>query len=99
MEKLRALWRGDLSLGDAFWTWVVLGGLLVNVTTSVLFLMLITQDLPVPALVVGYGVSLPYNFVATVGLWRSAARHDGPAHPADLARAASVILMTVLSLT
>lgn len=91
MEKLKALWRGDLSLGEAFWTW--------GVTTSILFLMLITKDLPVPALVVGYGVSLPYNFVATVGVWRSAARHDGPAHHADLARGASAILMTVLSVT
>ena len=99
MKKLKALWRGDLGLGDAFWTWVVLGGLLVNVTTTILFVVLITNDLPVPALFVGYGLSLPYNFVAVVGVWRSASRHDGPAHHADLARGASVILMTVLSLT
>ena len=99
MEKLKALWRGDLSLGDAFWTWAVMNGLLVNVTTSILFLILITQDLPVPALLVGYGLSVPYNIVAVVGVWRSAARHDAPKLHADLARATSVILMTVLSLT
>jgi hypothetical protein len=99
MEKLKALWRGDLSLGDAFWTWAVMTGLVVNVTTSILFAVLIMNDLPVPALLVGYGVSVPYNIVAVVGVWRSAARHEGPGLQAALARWASVILMTVLSLT
>jgi hypothetical protein len=99
MQKLKALWRGDLRLGDAFWTWADFNGLLVNVTTSILFVILITNDLPVPALLVGYGLSVPYNIVAVVGVWRSAARHDGPKLKADLARWASVILMIVLSLT
>jgi hypothetical protein len=99
MEKLKALWRGDLSLGDAFWTWAVMTGLVVNVTTSILFAVLIMNDQPVPALLVGYGVSVPYNILAVVGVWRSAARHEGPELQAELARWASVILMTVLSLT
>ena len=99
MEKLRALWTGDLPLGDAFWTWALLGGLLVNISTSVLFLVLIMIDHPWPALIVGYGFSVPYNVVAVVGVWRSAARYDGPRTYADLARGATVILMTVLSLT
>ena len=46
MERLRALWTGELALGDAFWTWAVLGGLLVNISTSVLFLVLIMLDHP-----------------------------------------------------
>jgi hypothetical protein len=99
METLRALWSGTLPLRDAFWTWAVLGGLLVNISTSLLFLMLLTLDQPWPALIVGYGFSLPYNAVVVVGVWRSAARHDGPANEADLARVATVILMSVLSLT
>lgn len=74
-------------------------GLLVNVVTSVLFLMLITQYLAWAALLVGYGVSLPYNAVALVGVWRAAARYDGPAIHADLARGATVLLMAALSLT
>lgn len=99
MNKLAALWRGDLGLADAFWTWAVFGGLLVNIVTSGAFLVLITLDRPLPALLIGYGVSLPYNAVAVVGVWRSAARHGGPPREAALARGASVILMTVLSLT
>ena len=99
MEKLRTLWKGDLPLGDAFWTWALLGGLLVNISTSVLFLVLIMLDHPWPALIVGYGFSVPYNVVVVVGVWRSASRYDGPRTYADLARGATVILMTVLSLT
>lgn len=99
MQKLKSLWRGDIELSDAFWTWVVLGGLLVNVTTSILFLVLITLDLPWLALAVGYGLSVPYNVVALVGVWRAAARYQGPGHHADLARGVSAILLAGLSLT
>lgn len=99
MSRLRTLWRGDYALADAFWTWAVIVGLVVNVSTSLLFLVLITQDQPWFALLIGYGVSLPYNLMATVGVWRSAARYDGPAIYADLARGATVMLMALLSLT
>ncbi|GHD62666.1 hypothetical protein GCM10017083_51690 [Thalassobaculum fulvum] len=99
MARFLALWRGDLPLVDAFWTWTVFGGLLVNISTSVAFLALITVDLPWVALIVGYGLSLPYNLVTVVGVWRSAARHDGPRSQADLARGLSLALMAVLSLT
>lgn len=96
---LRALWQGDLPLSDAFWTWAVTVALAVNMVTSVLFVVLITRDLPVLAFLIGYGLSLPCNLVVLVGVWRSAARHQGPAIQADLARAATVILMALLSLT
>ena len=99
MSKLRTLWRGDYPLADAFWTGAVTVGLFVNLTTSVLFLIMITQDRPWIALLLGYGVSVPYNLVAVVGVWRAAARYDGPAIHADLARVCTVILMTALSLT
>jgi len=99
MAKFLALWRGDLPLGKALWTWTVFGGLLVNISTSIAFLMLITADLPWVALIVGYGLSIPYNVVALVGVWRSAARHDGPRSQAHFARGASLALMVVLSLT
>ena len=99
MAKLLALWRGDLPIGEAFWTWTVFGGLLVNISTSIAFFALITVDLPWVALFVGYGLSIPYNVVAVVGVWKSAARHDGPQSQANLARGASLILMAILSLT
>ncbi len=99
MKHLRSLWRGDLPLGEAFWTWTVLIGLFVNLSTTILFLTLMTLDLLWTALLAGYAVSVPYNVIAVVGVWRSAERHQGPSLQADLARAASVILMAVLSIS
>ena len=99
MTKLLALWSGDLDLNEAFWTWTVTVGLLVNIATSILFLMLILQDQPLAGLLIGYGFSVPYNIVAIVGVFRSAARYDGPSLHADLARLASVLLMAALTLT
>jgi len=99
MAKLLALWSGELALDEAFWTWTVTFGLLINIATSILFLVLIMQDKPVAAVVVGYGISVSYNVVATVGVWRSAARYAGPAFHADLARIVSVLGMAVLTLT
>ena len=99
MTKLRALWSGELPLDEAFWTWAIGIGLLVNLTSSVLFLALITIDRPWSALFVGYALSVPYNVLAGVGVWRSAARYQGPASHADLARIATVIVMLLLSVT
>jgi hypothetical protein len=71
------------------------------VSTSIAFLILITNDQPVPALLVPATLCpVPYNGLALVGVWRSAARHDGSAlrsrpRPRRKRRA----LMAVLSLT
>jgi hypothetical protein len=71
----------------------------VNVTTSIGFLVLLTQDQAIAALVVGYALSVPYNIVAGVGVWRSAARYTGPPHWARAARVAALVGLTALSLT
>jgi hypothetical protein len=98
MTRLRSLWSGDLPLGEAFWTYAVGGGIAINGVTALLLLALIAADRPVVALLVGYGVPLPYNVTALVGVWRSAARHRGKALYADLARIVTPVLMTLLSL-
>jgi hypothetical protein len=99
MAKLRSLWLGELPLGEAFWTWAIGIGLVVNLTTSVLFLVLITNDRPWAALFVGYALSVPYNILAGVGVWRSAAQYQGPAGHAELARIVVVFVMLLLSVT
>lgn len=93
------LWRGELPLSTAFWTWAVAGGMAVNVTTSVVFLILIARDQPIAALIAGYVLSVPYNILATVGVWRAAGRYAGPPHWAQAARLVTVVAMGVLSLT
>ena len=61
MAKLRALWRGDLPLGEAFWTYAVSLGLVLNLLTTLLFLMLLSWDRPIAALFVGHAFTVPYN--------------------------------------
>ena len=99
MARLRALWSGDLPLGEAFWTYAVTGGLAVNLTTSLLFLLLLSWDRPIAALFAGFALSVPYNVVALVGVWRSAARYEGERIHADLARMVSLVGMVLLTLT
>ena len=99
MRKLCSIWRGELPLHEAFWTWAIAVGLVVNLTSSVLFLALISLDRPWTALFVGYGPSVPYNVLAVVGVWRSAAHYPGPAAHADLARLVTLSLMLLLTVT
>ena len=42
MTRLRALWPGDLPLGEAFWTYAVGIGLALNLITRLLFLVLLS---------------------------------------------------------
>ena len=99
MTRLRALWSGDLPLGEAFWTYAVSIGLTVNLVTSLLLLALITVDRPLAALFVGYVCSVPYNVAAVVGVWRSAARYQGERAHAELARLVTLVGMVLLSIT
>lgn len=99
MNRLFRFWRGAVPLTEAFWNWAVLGGILVNAATSVLFLALVMHSWPTLALAVGYGLSIPYNIFATIGVWRSADNFDGDRKWADLARWITVGGMILLSLT
>ena len=99
MTKLRALWSGELPLEEAFWTWAIGIGLMINLPSSFAFLALIAADRPWAALFAGYVLSVPYNVLAVVGVWRSAARYQGDAGHDELARIATVIVMLLLSVT
>lgn len=97
--KLKAHWRGELDLREAFRTLAVLNGLAINVATTMMFLILITLDQLWLALIPGKGTSLPYNIIVVVGVWQSADRYGGPRHHRELARILSVLLFILLSLT
>ncbi|HEX6142177.1 MAG TPA: hypothetical protein VFZ01_05645 [Geminicoccaceae bacterium] len=99
ITTLRRLWAGEVPLDEAFWTWAVGGGLLVNLTTSFLFLALIVADQTLAAAFVGYGLSVPYNVLVTVGVWRAGARYEGSRMRADVIRMVTLIGMAILSLT
>ena len=99
MDSLVKLFRGEMPLDTAFWNWAVFGGLLVNVSSSVLFLMLLTQEQPLWAFIAGYGYSLPYNVIATVGVWRSASNYEGDPRWATFAKMITLVCMTFLTVT
>lgn len=98
-SRVRSSDSTELPLSEAFWTWAVTIGLVVNVTTTVLFLVLIMHDQPWAAALFGYALSVPYNIAAAVEVWRSAARYQGPNVHAELARGVRLLLMVILSLT
>lgn len=99
MAALRRLWAGEMPLGRAFWIYAVAGGLAVNLTTSVLFLVLISADRPALALIAGYALPVPYNLVALVGVWRAADRYRGERMHADLARVVTLVVIVILTVT
>lgn len=96
MRELAQLWRGDLPLGVAFWTWAVCGGIAVNAVTKLGFLLLLSEGQVWPAMVVNYALAVPFGIVALVGVWRSAARFTGSALHADLARGSAAALLIAI---
>ena len=99
MGELRNLWHGEVPLDRAFWGYAVVGGLAVNLTTSLLFLAFAAADWALAALALGYGLSVPYNVVATVGVWRAAERHRGDRARAELFRIVTLVGMALLTVT
>tara|TARA_B110000263_G_C14840426_1_gene299493 strand:+ start:246 stop:422 length:177 start_codon:yes stop_codon:yes gene_type:complete len=56
-------------------------------------------DRPIAAFILGYALSVPYNILITVGVWRSAERYTGERKWADLARIVTIADMILLSVT
>ncbi len=98
MNTLRNLWSGNLPLETAFWSYAVFGGVMVNALTSAGFMIFVAQDQHVAAIIVGYGLSLPYNLVVTVGVWRAAHRDQTDPRKSNLYRAFTVAGMLAVSL-
>jgi hypothetical protein len=71
---IAALWRGDLPLQIAFWRYLVVYGLVLNLGASLAMLLSYAAGLPVAIGVALHFLPVPYNAVAAVGTWRSADR-------------------------
>lgn len=87
---LRALWAGELSLAEAFWWYGIVISFLINAIATLTALALATFEAPGWLLVLLYLAPTPYDVVALVGVWRSAARWRGRPEWASLARLAIV---------
>lgn len=98
MAKLiKSLWAGNVPLGEAFWSYAIAYGLLLNVMTSFLFTMLLVHDTAMQWLALAFALPLPYNLLVVVAVWRSADRYAGPKQRAELARLGTVLWMLVLT--
>lgn len=95
MKWAGRLWRGEMPLKSAFWDYAILYGVPLNLLSTFVFLLLSSQDAH-PALGLAVNVlPLPYNLLVLVGVWRSAAHYQGPAHWIDVARGAVVVWFAV----
>ena len=95
---LRRLWLGDIPLTEAFWRYAVVYGLLLNLVTSFLFLILLMNEASPFVLVPAFVLPIPYNVLIVGAVWRSAERYPGPRHWAEYARAVTVVWMIALTL-
>ena len=98
MRTLADLWHGRLPLARAFWTHAVLIGLALNVAATGGMLAALAAGLPAALALAVHLSPLPYYLACAVGVWRSAAGHEGPPHEAELARAAVIVWVAVLLL-
>ena len=93
------LWRGEMPLGQVFWSFTIVFGTLFNLLATGVALVAMAGGMPAPAAVAMHLLPLPYNFVVLVGVWRSAdafAGHPFIATSARIAVAAWFALMMVI---
>ena len=98
ISPLARLWRGEIPLAEAFWGWAVLGAIFVNLGTTALFLALVSAGYALAAWVIGYAISIPYNVLALVGVWRSADNFEGAEIWAHAARSVALIGLLAISI-
>lgn len=83
------LWRGEVPLAEAFWSYAILGGLALNVTATFAMFLLLKVDNA--AAVAVFLLPVPYNLFMLGAVWRSAERYTGPPAWAQAARIAIVV--------
>lgn len=99
INTIKALWAGSLPLPVAFWNYAVGWGLVINIATSIMTIMVILADAPAWLLLPVYILPTPYNVLVTVGVWRSAGHYEGEQKWADLARFVTLVGMLFLTAT
>ena len=99
LNDIKRLWHGEIGLFAAFWGWLILGGILVNGMTTAINLVLVTRELAFTGLVIGYAISVPYNLLAMIGVWRASEVYPGDPGVAKGLRWLAVIIAAVLCVT
>lgn len=107
-RALKDLWAGRLPLADAFWTYAVFWGVLVNIGATAAALALLVAAKAAAGATAAHAAALaaaalhalpiPFNVVVLVGVWRSAARPDHPRLAGLAARALAGLLFAIFLL-
>ena len=85
-NTLKALWSGDIPLGQAFWHYAIAYGTVANILATAAAVAAVLTGLPDAVAIALHFLPLPYIAMAVVGVWRSAHRYGGSRRFADFAR-------------
>ena len=97
-RRISDLWNGRVPLARAFWDYAIIYGSFANLLATGAGLAMIVLGWPALLAVVVYFLPMPYNFLMVVAVWRSAARYQGDAIWAQLARGAILIWAAIATL-
>lgn len=105
IKALFNLWEGRLPLPEAFWTYAIFWGALLNLAATIGFLSLLVigggTDPPswaAPLALLLHLAPIPFNVLILVGVWRSAGRPDVTPTRRLLARCAVLVWAAGLTL-
>ena len=106
MSVLKALWRGHVPLGVAFWRYAIFWGLLVNLAAALAagaFAVVGNASAGQPGLfalaaIAAHLLPIPYNVLVLVGVWRSAGNSPDTPFTATAARTFVTLWAALLTL-
>lgn len=96
-RRIADLWSGRVPLADAFWTYAIFWGFLINMATTLTSLGLVVADVPGWVAAVAHFAPLPWNLLVLVAVWRSAGRPEVPQSLRLAARSAIVVWSAILT--
>jgi predicted anti-sigma-YlaC factor YlaD len=76
-DRIMDLWRGHIPLAQAFWTFTILFGTLINALATGVMFAAMAAGVPAAAAILFHLLPLPYNALALIAVWRSAKAYDG----------------------
>lgn len=97
LRLITGLWSGCIPLADAFWTYAIFWGFLINMGTTLLSLGLVVADVPAWIAIAAHFAPLPWNLLVLVGVWRSAGRPEVSQRLRVVARSVIVVWSTFLT--
>src|SRR5688500_5083588 len=97
-DHLFRLWRGGFALPRAFWDHASIDGSVANRLTTVLARATLAANGPPWLAVTLHFLPSPYNVLAVVGVWRSAARYRGAPVWANAARVSVMVWAALATL-